>query len=127
MGLTGLSGGERQDLPDAFVFEFWIFAFEFGAVGESCQCLTNAADGKTEISNARFAIHPRGVDRDSVKFLHAEFSQSQFPEHTRSGRWKHQRPMRENCWEGEKPKPAPLKNKGAAPKFALTEIVSATL
>jgi hypothetical protein len=102
------SGRECQGLPDVFVLEFRIFAFEFGAIGVSCQSLKNAADCKTEISNARFAIHPRGVDRDSVKFLHAEFSQSgleqqtasllpggcatnrDFPEHTRSGRRKHQ-------------------------------------
>ena len=105
------SGSERQGLPDVLVFEFRIFAFEFGAVGVSCQCLKNAADGKTEISNARFAVHPRGVDRDSVKFLHAEFSQSwleqetgallpmesavnhDFPEHTRTSRRKHQRAL----------------------------------
>src|ERR1700739_2309383 len=98
------SRGKRQRLPDVFVFEFRIFAFEFGAVGVGRQCLKNAADGKTEISNARFAVHPRGVDRDSVKFLHAQFSQSalrqetsaplpmesvanpNFPEHTRTSR-----------------------------------------
>jgi len=102
------SGRERQGLPDVFVLEFRIFAFEFGAVGIGCQCLKDAADCKTEISNARFAIHPRDVDRDSVKFLHAEFSQSgleqqiatlvpggcatnrDFPEHTRCGPRKHQ-------------------------------------
>jgi hypothetical protein len=69
------SSRERHGSPDVFVLEFRIFAFEFGAVGVSCQCLKDAADCKTEISNARFAIHPRDVDRDSVKFLHAEFSQ----------------------------------------------------
>ena len=114
MGVTGLGSGERQGLPDVFVFEFRILAFEFGAVGVGCQRLKNAADGDTEISNARFAVHPRGVDRDSVKFLHAEFSQSwlehetgallpteppvshNFPEHTRTRRRKHQRSVGEN-------------------------------
>ena len=82
MGVTGLGSGERQGLPDVFVFEFRILAFEFGAIGVSRQRLKNAADGETEISNARFAVHPRGVDRDSVKFLHGEFSQSWLEDET---------------------------------------------
>src|SRR5258708_36634106 len=105
---------EGQGLPDVFIFEFRIFTFQFSAVGVSCQCPKDAADSKPEISNTRFAVHPRGVDRDSVKFLHAEFSQSwleqetdallpiescvspYFPEHTRTSRRKHHRTMVHN-------------------------------
>ena len=128
--------GERQCLPDVFVLEFRIFAFEFGAVGVSCQCLKNAADGKTEISNARFAIHPRGVDRDSVKFLQAEFSPSglkhptatllpreratnpDFLEHTRSGRRKHQ--WTTNGWPGFRLAPSALREGFLLPGFGFS-------
>jgi hypothetical protein len=72
--IVNQSSREGQRLPNIFVLKFWVFALQFGTVGIDGECFKYSAHGKTEVPDARLAVHPSRISRDSIEFLHLFFA-----------------------------------------------------
>lgn len=66
------ASGEDERLSDVLVFQFRVLALEFISVRIGCEPFENAADGKTEIADTRFAVHATWIAGDTVERLHGE-------------------------------------------------------